>query len=194
MFGRPKITALYKNIGSNVKFGKNVVISGLKGEPLRYLRIGSNCVFHDNVEIRISSSCDIGRGNVFHNNVHMVGGDTLDIGNNNWVGERTFLDSTGGLKIDHGCTIGLNCQIWSHVIRPSSTYMPGEDPTPQINMKQSTHIASGVWLQGGNTQVSPGVTIARNTVIIANAVVSKDTERGKVYGGIPIREVKIKGV
>ena len=190
MFGRVIIKAKKKKIGKNVKFGKNVKITGFKGVPIEYLEIGDDCIFHDNVEIHVSPSCIIGYGNTFHNNVHMVGNDTLFIGNQNWIGERTSLDSTGILSIGCNNTIGFACQIWSHVIRPPSTYLPYQNPTPEIDKKKITRIVHQCWLMGGNIQVSPGVTIDVGSIIYSNAVVSKDTEPFCTYAGVPAKKVK----
>ena len=189
MFGRVKINARRVVIGKNVKFEKNVVIKGFKQTILEYLEIGDNCHFFNDVEIHVTPRCIIGANNVFHNCVHIVGSNTAQIGDNNWVGERSFLDSTGKLTIDSGCVIGLNCQIWSHAIRPSSTYSPRKPPLINIHNVHPTRIKDNAWLQGGNIQVAPGVTIAEDTLVLANAVVSKNTVAGKIYGGIPAKEI-----
>lgn len=190
MFGRPVIKARRKKIGKHVKFGKNVKITGFKGKPIEYLEIGDDCTFHDGVEIHVSDSCIIGYGNMFHNNVHMIGDGNLFIGNQNWIGERTLLDATGGLSIGCHNTIGVACQIWSHVVRPLSTYTPGKNITPEIDKRKSTRIVHHCWLMGGNIQVSPGVTIAVGSIIYSNAVVSKDTEPFSTYAGIPAKKIK----
>lgn len=206
MFGRPKIKTIKKCIGNNVKFGKNIKITGFKDQPLEYLYIGDDCVFHDNVHICVAPSCHIGDGNVFHNGVRLVGSDVMNIKDYNWIGEKTFLDSTGKLSIGSRNVIGLNCMVWSHLIRPQSTLVNlqptlGIAQAKVMNMKAHTMIGDQCWLIGGNIQVSPGVHIQHGSIILANSVVTKRTTStpvlpgtstfGNAYGGVPAKPVKV---
>ena len=51
-------------------------------------------------------------------------------------------------------------------------------------------INEGTWL-AANVVVCPGVTIAKNCIIAAGAVVSSDlAEEGCLYGGVPARFIK----
>jgi len=179
-------------IDKSVHIGKNVVIKGFKNKYPTNLHIGENTILHDNVEIRIDNYCYIGKGCTIHNNVHMVGGDYLSINDHTWIGERTFLDATGKLSIGANCTIGLACQIWTHVVRPRSTYVDTKhNPSPSVDKISGTTIGRGAWLMGGNIQVSPGVAIWPYSFILSNSVVTKDTEPETVYAGVPAKEVSL---
>jgi len=57
-------------------------------------------------------------------------------------------------------------------------------------MKKSVHIKTGAWI-GYGAIILQGVTIGRNSVVAAGAVVTKDVPDYTVVGGIPAKTIKI---
>lgn len=56
--------------------------------------------------------------------------------------------------------------------------------------KGSVFLKEGCWL-GSGTVILPGVTIGRNSVVAANAVVTKDVPDYTVVAGVPAVEIRI---
>jgi len=50
-------------------------------------------------------------------------------------------------------------------------------------------VERGAWI-GADTLALPDVTVARGCVIGAGTIVTKDTESGSVYAGIPARRIR----
>ncbi len=51
-------------------------------------------------------------------------------------------------------------------------------------------IGENVWIRA-NVTVVPGVTIGKNAIIAAGAVVTKDVDSNTVVGGVPAKLIKI---
>lgn len=70
------------------------------------------------------------------------------------------------------------------------------NPNQPINQQGHTErdiiIGNDVWI-GFGAQIMSGVTIADGCVIGAGAVVTKDTVKNGVYGGVPARLIKMRG-
>ena len=87
-------------------------------------------------------------------------------------------------------TIGACCQIATRVQLLTATHPI--DPGPRRAGWESAEpiaIADNVWL-GGGVIVCPGVTIGRDTVVGAGAVVTKDLPAGVVAAGVPARVLR----
>ncbi|SFK33346.1 transferase hexapeptide (six repeat-containing protein) [Methylorubrum salsuginis] len=50
-------------------------------------------------------------------------------------------------------------------------------------------IEDNVWI-GAGCIILPGVTIGRNSIVAAGAVVAKDVAEGVLVGGVPARTIK----
>jgi len=111
-----------------------------------------------------------------------------DFGRNIRVGRNVFVNHAcefmdrGGITIGDGVLIGpkVNLVTINHPLDPArrrSTYC-----APIV-------IEDGAWL-GAAVSVMPGVTIGRNAVVAANAVVTRDVAPNTVVGGIPAHLIK----
>ena len=85
---------------------------------------------------------------------------------------------------DH-VTISHRCIITAHMGSPSDT--PVKQSVPMG--AKSVVIEDGAWICIGAT-VLPGVTIGKNAVVAAGAVVSRDVPANTMVAGIPARHVK----
>jgi acetyltransferase-like isoleucine patch superfamily enzyme len=111
-----------------------------------------------------------------------------DFGRNIRVGRNVFVNHAcefmdrGGITIGDDVLIGpkVNLVTINHPLDPTkrrSTYC-----APIV-------IESGAWL-GAAVSVMPGVTIGRNAVVAANAVVTRDVPSNTVVGGIPAHFIR----
>ncbi len=114
----------------------------------------------------------------------------VDYGSFISVGERTFINynltalDVAPIRIGADCQIGPNVQLLTptHPVEPQ----PRRD---KLEAAQPITIEDNVWI-GGGAIVLAGVTIGRNSVIGAGAVVTKDIPANVVAVGNPARIVR----
>lgn len=158
------------NIKPDVSVGKGtvveprVVISTRAGGSIR---IGRDCYISEGVQI-------------------ITWGGEIVIGDNSTLNPYTVVYGQGGTVIGNGVRIAAHC-----VIVPSNHKF---DDTQEYIYKQGLSkkgivIEDNVWL-GAGVKVLDGVKISFGSVIGANAVVTKSTERNGVYVGIPAKKIK----
>ncbi len=85
---------------------------------------------------------------------------------------------------DH-VTISHRCIITAHMATPSDT--PVKKAYPLI--AKPVTIEDGAWICIGATLL-PGVTVGKNAVVGAGAVVSKDVPANVMVAGVPARQIK----
>lgn len=171
-------------LGDSNIIHENVIIGGFKDQDCDII-IGDGNVFHADMRILVLS-LKMGNNSMFHNHVSILAGN-IAIGNDCWVGQHSELDGTGGLLLEDNVNIGSNCYVWFHA--GSSKLLPG---CRLVNTRK-TILRRGVWIIGCNCVVSPGVEMAEKSILLPNAVLTRDTIAEKVYGGVPARELSIKG-
>lgn len=114
----------------------------------------------------------------------------VDYGENITIGPRTFVNYHLTALDVAAITIGADCQIGPNVQLLTPTH-PLE-PQPRRDKLEAARpivIEDNVWL-GGGVIVCPGVTIGRNSVIGAGAVVTRDIPPDVVAVGNPARVVR----
>jgi maltose O-acetyltransferase len=109
------------------------------------------------------------------------GGDDLTIGDGTWINTACYFDCTAPIAI------GANCNIAMGVMFCTSTHVPG-DEARRAGPSTSAPIVvgDGCWI-GARATLLPGVAIAPGCVVAAGAVVTRDTEPHRLYGGVPAR-------
>lgn len=165
-------------LGNFNRIGPNVVIEGFKGHS-HSITIGDCNIIHENTRI-FCDELKVGDYNVFHNSMLVHGEQYMRIGHNGWFGQNTILDSTGGLVIGNGVRVGMYSQIWTHAA--SGELIEGCN----LFVKRSTFIEDEVWLVG-SCIVGSGLHLGRRTICLIGSNVTKDTEPGKVYAGVPAK-------
>ena len=83
--------------------------------------------------------------------------------------------------------IGNDIRIGPHVC----FFAAGHD-TAGLSLSDSAasiYVNDHVWI-GGNSTILQGVTIGRGAVIAAGSVVTSDVPPDRIYGGVPVREIK----
>jgi maltose O-acetyltransferase len=106
------------------------------------------------------------------------------------IGARTFVNVDAVMLDVAPITIGAACQIATRVQLLTATHPI--DPEPRRSgweYGEPITLADNVWL-GGGVIVCPGVSIGRDTVVGAGAVVTRDLPDGVVAAGVPARVLR----
>jgi acetyltransferase-like isoleucine patch superfamily enzyme len=88
------------------------------------------------------------------------------------------------VTIGHSVLIGSNVAVRDH----DHGIAPGEHRARQPLVVAPVEVGDFAWL-GQNVVVLKGVTIGRNAVVGANAVVTREVPEGAVVAGVPARQI-----
>lgn len=153
-------------------FGFCVILPTFFGVILRYLIVRSlslNCIGFCWVQSHVT---------IVHSN-------KIKFGHSVAINSYSYLNGIGGLDIGNYVLIGPNVTISSgmHPIGGRSIPIITRQTTP----KKIT-IEDDVWI-GAGAVIMPGITLARGTVVGANAVVLRSTRPFEVIAGIPAKNL-----
>lgn len=109
----------------------------------------------------------------------------LSIGDESYIGDATYLDLADEITIQNDVTISGRTSFLTHADCNRSPWLREHFPRRQSPIT----VEEGAWVGFGAT-VLPGVTISRNSVVAAGAVVTSDTEEKSVYGGVPASKIE----
>ena len=112
-------------------------------------------------------------------------------GENSYIGSLSTIQSGDGCKV----SIGKNVQI-SHNVRIYTTSNIADQDfskTAKDKYHKSVIIEDYVWI-GANVFINPGITIGANSIVGANAVLTKDVPSYSIVGGVPARIIKNKTI
>lgn len=120
--------------------------------------------------------------------VHILGNGILSIGSDTWVGAHTLISSSSKVTIGSCVDIGPKVFIGTgtHYIDALGTHVAG------AGLNKDVSIEDGVWL-GAACLILPGVTVGRQSVVAAGAVVTKNVPPHVIVAGVPavvIRKLK----
>ncbi len=179
---------MFESCGRKVVFGRNVTIR----HPHR-IRIADNVIIDDNAVLDAKGEADV----------------TIDIGGGSIVGRNSILSCKGGaIQLDDRVNISVNCTLISetrlhvgeNVLIAGHCYLiaggnHGLDRTdipileqPLIE-KGGIDIGAHCWL-GANVTLLDGVTVGRDSVIAAGAVVTKPVPEYSIAGGVPAKVLR----
>ena len=127
-----------------------------------------------------SSGLKIGKGSKIHTGCRFFEPKNILIGKDSVVGEFAFLDGRDKL------VIGDHTDIASQVLIYNSEHDINDELFTAHN--QPVIIGNYVFI-GPRAVVLPGVTIGDGAVIAAGAIVTKDVPKGKIFGGVPAKEI-----
>ncbi len=109
-------------------------------------------------------------------------GAGIEFGNNVLLNANVQMTDLGGIKLEDNVLIGPG----------ASLITVNHDPDPDNRREllvSSIHVLQNAWI-GARAIVLPGVTIGRNSIVGAGAVVTKDVPDNTVVAGVPAKEIR----
>ncbi|MEK9500624.1 acyltransferase [Gaopeijia maritima] len=114
--------------------------------------------------------------------VRVTFGYNLEVGDDVVIHRHVLLDDRGGIRIGNGASVSDFANVYSH----SHDIVDGREVS-----LPTTVIEDGVRITYHAT-ILAGATVRQNSMVGAQAVLTKDTDARWVYVGIPARPVKEK--
>jgi acetyltransferase-like isoleucine patch superfamily enzyme len=112
------------------------------------------------------------------------------------IGDGTSIGRFAQINAWRSVTIGRNVLIADRVFISDADHNYSDTETPIIQQGDAffgaVTLRDGCWI-GIGAVILPGVTVGRNAVVAANAVVTKDVPDCAVVGGIPAKIIKELG-
>ena len=162
---KPILKVIY---GKRIKLGKKGKVN--PSASIRLIDEKSKMSIGDRVSVRPCSE------------VFAVESGKLEIGNDVFINRGVIIGAANSVVLGDGVTIGPNTCIYDH--NHSKNGGNGFDSEPII-------IEDKVWI-GANVSILKGVTIGKNSVVGAGAVVTKDVPANSIYVGVPQSKVFLK--
>ena len=109
-------------------------------------------------------------------------GNRVTFGKNVFINHSAILSASGGIEFEDGVSVapGVRIATINHDFNNRHT----------IYTYGKVTIKKNAWI-GMNVTICPGVTIGKNSVVAAGAVVTKDVPDNAVVGGVPAKIIKI---
>ena len=158
------------------------------------ISVGKSLTIGDNVEINALSKQGVTIGDnvsILKNTIiECTGvirnlGEGLVIGNNVGIAQGAFIQVRGRVVIGNDVIFGPNVSIFSETHN-------FDDPDIPVKLQGETRkgvtIEDGAWI-GTRAIILDGVTVGRNSVVAAGAIVTRDVPPGAIVGGIPAKPI-----
>ena len=177
------ITSRRVQIGHNADIEHGTTVRGL-GQVMDLFSIGDQALIGFDNQI-LCPYFSMGDYSQLHNTGLSTGYKPLTIGHNCWIGQNTILNSTEALSIGNNVRIGTQSQLWTHVA--SGELLEGCTLFNSLPLV----LEDDVWVVGGAV-ISPGLSVRKRSIIMTGSVLTKSTEPGHTYAGIPGKDVTDK--
>jgi maltose O-acetyltransferase len=115
---------------------------------------------------------------------YCVYGRYIDLGDYVFMGVQCTILDGGGVHIGNHVMIGPNVQIYT-----AAHPLQVEPRNQGLEVAKRIVVEDNVWI-GGAAILLPGVTIGRNAVVGAGAVVTRDVPANTVVAGNPARVIR----
>ena len=171
-------------LGSNARIEKDTKITPIRGEMDLFI-MGDESLIGFNSQIMLPHFV-IGDYSRLFSGALCSGYKPIVIGHNCWIGQATILNSIENLTIGNNVRMGGNSQIWTHVA--SGELLEG----CRFYSEKPVVIEDNVWLMGFGHAVSPGVVLAKNTIVMSGSAVTKSTKAFHTYSGSPAIDITDK--
>jgi maltose O-acetyltransferase len=111
-------------------------------------------------------------------------------GQNTHIGDRVFLNNLCYIIDNNEVCIGSHVMVGPCVQIYTAAHLLQAEPRSQgLEVARPIVIEDNVWI-GGGAILLPGVTVGRNAVVGAGAVVSRDVPANTVVAGNPARVIR----
>lgn len=162
-----------KRVGKHVFFSRDAYIVG--GE---YIEIGDGFSAFSNLRMEAIDQ-------YFHHSYQPF----IQIGNNVSFGNDCHIGCVNEIIISDGVLLGSHILINDHSHGQTEFISDQRPAVRELVSKGPIHIGKNVWICDG-VCVLPGVTIGENSIIGANAVVTKNVPANCVVAGNPAKVIK----
>jgi len=125
-------------------------------------------------------------GNISFANLYHYGFSRLVIKNRCFIGDECNLDCRGGITLEDDVTLSNRSVVVSHINvgykdHPLQRYYPTHEAA--VTFKKGCYVGTGAI-------ILPGVTVGREAVVGAGAVVVKNVADRTVVVGVPAKMIK----
>ncbi|TSB47766.1 sugar O-acetyltransferase [Alkalicoccobacillus porphyridii] len=127
-------------------------------------------------------------GEQVHESFELLPPFYTDYGQNIRVGKDVFINQ-GCTFMDRGGITIEDKVLFAPKVNLVTTNHPISPEERRSTYNKPIHIKSGAWI-GINATIMPGVTIGRNSIVSAGAVVTKDVEDNVIVAGVPAKVIK----
>ncbi|WP_345986507.1 UDP-3-O-(3-hydroxymyristoyl)glucosamine N-acyltransferase [Sulfurimonas sp. HSL-1656] len=171
-------------IGNNVTIGDNTILYP-NVTVYRDCVIGRDCIIHAGTVIGSDgfgfATTKLGEHIKIYQNGNVVIEDDVEIGSNTTIDRAVFKSTVikKGVRIDNLVQVGHNCVIGEFSVLVS-----------QVGLAGSSRLGRNV-VMGGQSATAGHLSIAPFTTIAARGGVTKNVDKGGVYGGFPLMEHKL---
>lgn len=156
-----------------------------------YARLLNNTLPPIRVVFLRLAGANVGRGTVIFNvrwaNLFHYGFSNVSIGNTCFIGDEVTLDARGGFTLEDHVTLSNGCSIVTHINvgfedHPLQALYSTKES--RVLIKRGAYIGTGAI-------ILPGVTIGKESVVAAGAVVTKNVPDHVMVAGVPAKVKKI---
>jgi acetyltransferase-like isoleucine patch superfamily enzyme len=163
-----------KTIGKNAAIEYPISTLGLS-----YISIGDNFNVRKDFKLRAHQEYE-----------NIIFSPVIIIGDNFYAGTQSYISIIGKLVLGNNVTLASRVTIIDHA-HGKSDYSDIEIPVMkrELSIKGPIIIEDNVWICEGAVILS-GITIGKNSIIAANAVVTKNVSSNSIVAGVPARVVK----
>jgi acetyltransferase-like isoleucine patch superfamily enzyme len=179
----------------HAQFGDHTIIkqnsSIVVGQSLSFL-VGDSLVVGEGVTLLINQDWRFGDNVSIANHCLIFSRESglkgnLQIGTDSHIGDFSIMDLSGNIQIGERVAIGPRCTFYSHDHDYSENGI--DVPWKGKPIVKDIKIEDGAWIGAGVT-ILGGVTIGKNAIVAAGAVVTKDVPAHTLCGGVPAKVLK----
>lgn len=138
---------------------------------------------HNPASVSIGA-CALDRGVTLIATKQAEGQPLLEIEDSVYVNRYTIFDASTSIHVESGTMIGPQCYITDHDHGTSLDAPIGQ----QSSIDEPVHIKSDVWI-GAGVIILKGVTVGKEAVIAAGAVVTKSVPERAIVAGVPAKVI-----